>query len=265
MAFTIDSILDPFKGRPGLNKSLFLSVYHQKYMEIKEKIMWASAKEGNNYIVHVRVPSTDPNCKDVYYDVVFEFFPESDKVLESRSIKDYSVLIFSNCPSFTFSFTYACNKYGLLIDWLKPKCIPRCLNDPAVQRNPHSSVSIDTKTWMAAHHLQQIGILNYKLRFEDTITVTREDIFKRVSHQAVILATRQRIEERARERNRYERAKRRSNERFVNYREEKDYQHALERSEMRNKVNPTGTAHKLAKVARQARSARSARRPKSRR
>lgn len=262
MAFTLESMLNPFKDMPGFNKGLFLNIYRDKYLAIKDKIMWGTCKTGDNYVIHVRIPSTDPLCDKVYYDIVFEFFPESEKVKESRSLDDYSVLMFSNCPSFTFSFTYAYNKYGLIIDWMKDKCIPKCLTDPAVMKNPRTAIATDMKTWLAAYHVQQLGILHYKKKFEATINTNVNDIHAGVKHQYTMLMYRQKVHDTAVERTRNARADRRAQQRFVDYREQKDYQHALEKSGLRDKVNPVTASRRIAKVARSARNARSSRSPR---
>lgn len=260
MAYTLDKIVDPFRGMPGFNKGLILDMYKQRYELIKDKIMWAACKDGDNYIVHVRMPSTDPNCKDVYYDVVFEFFPESEKLIDSRSLNDYSVLLFSNCPSFTFTFTYAYNKYGLLVPWLINKCIPDCLNKPAIHRNRGSQIGSDMKTWFAAYHLQKIGLLNYKLKFEDAINTTKSSIQKVVLSQGAMLLHRQRTAElnaRKSQANRdAARASQREESRFKDYRSKKNLEHSIQKA-YGNKVNSSAIASKVARKARSAKKARS--------
>ena len=252
MAYTLDKIVDPFKGTPGFNKGLILDMYRQKYEQIKDRIMWGACKDGNNYIIHVRVPSTDVYCKDVYYDVVFEFFPESEKIFKSNSIKDYSVLLFSNCPSFTFTFTYAYNKYGLLVPWLINKCIPQCLNTPAMQRNRSSQIGSDMKTWYAAYHLQKIGILNYKSRFDDMVNTSKSSIQKVVLSQGAMLLHRQNTAElnkrKAQASSDARKAQAKANNRFSDYRQRKDYEHAIQKK-LGPKVNSTVVAKRVAKKA----------------
>lgn len=262
MAYTLDKIVDPFRGMPGFNKGLILEAYKQKYELIKDKIMWGACKDGNNYIIHVRMPSTDPYCSDVFYDVVFEFFPESEKLIDSRSINDYSVLVFSNCPSFTFTFTYAYNKYGLLVPWLTDKCIPDCLNRPAVHRNRGSQIGSDMKTWFAAYHLQRIGILNYKLRFDDMVNTSKSSIQKAVLSQGAMLLRRMRIadinKKKAQASKAASKANQRETNRFNDYRAKKELEHSIQKT-YHNKVNSSAVSSRVAKKA------RTSRKPKSHR
>lgn len=96
-------------------------------------------KDGKDYLCHIKVPSSTVN--NFFYDVVFKFIPKSGSSEHSTSVEtDYYVKIFSNDPSFVFTYAYVFKKEGLLIGELEDKIEPAALKDKPVVRNPKQVV-----------------------------------------------------------------------------------------------------------------------------
>lgn len=188
--YHIKDIINPLGNSAGLGtKGLILQAYEQRYFILKDRIQWACTIYGEAYIIHIRIPSESRYCPDVFYDVVFQFNPNNINDKKDKIIDNYALSIYSNTPSFTFTFTYAFNKYKLLIPWLKDKCSIQCLTKPAVIRNPNSIIGTDMKTWFAAYHIKRIGLLN-KERFKANINVNINRISGNVLSQDQMLRIR---------------------------------------------------------------------------
>lgn len=93
-------------------------------------------KKGNYYL-YIKIPSEV--VRDFYYDVVIKFI-ETPKNAFSNSLREYDIQVFSNDPAFCFTYAYAFNKAGLLIDELKPKIGKDFLENKALDRNPKSEI-----------------------------------------------------------------------------------------------------------------------------
>lgn len=92
--------------------------------------------KGNKYI-HIKIPSElIPNF---YYDVVIEFV-ESTILSVTSSLEKNNIKFFSNDPAFIFTYAYAFNKNGLIIDSLKNKLPKECLENKANVKNPRSNI-----------------------------------------------------------------------------------------------------------------------------
>lgn len=71
------------------------------------------------YYFHLVIPSESKRKNS--YDVVFRFSDESKEHHKELSISNYDVAVFSNSPSFAYTFAYVYAKHGLAIDWLYKK------------------------------------------------------------------------------------------------------------------------------------------------
>ena len=150
---------------------------------------------GNRIIVHVKVPSRSLETK-FYYDVLLELDPPKNAV----SIEDCHVKIFSNSPSFVYSYAYvfyhldpdgkpvdpkkARRTAGMLINRLQGK-IPssrllmpgtenklgdEVLKNPPVIRNPHNLPLFDSSIYLAIIYLEDDTDLSTILRKARRIT-----------------------------------------------------------------------------------------------
>lgn len=266
MVYSLDDLLNPFgKGVAAFNKTLIINAYEQRYYSIKDRIQFGLCKNGKIYLVHYRIPSESPLCKDVLYDVVLEFLPLDDGAEDSRTLEPYDVRIYTNSPSFTFTFTHAFNRYDLLIPWLKNRCISECLTKPAFEKNPNDIIGTDKCLWFAAYHLRRTG-MHIKAHFEKFINTNYAHIEKIIIDQEKMLKLRARSEARSRreqqEAKKHSNAKAQATARFDTYRATKDIESKIIQHNARNpqkKINPRVAKTITSKVSRTAKSARSSR------
>jgi hypothetical protein len=90
------------------------------------------------------------------YDVVIHFSPVNKEDINSNSINDYGVKVFSNSPAFTFTYTFVMNINGLLVDFLKKtKCSNPALTQAPKLRNPVEQYGFEKSIYYAALFIRE--------------------------------------------------------------------------------------------------------------
>jgi hypothetical protein len=139
---------DYIKNPMGKKNSVFsnMQMYRDMYKKKLDLIMLREAGKitynlymnGNDYIVHIRIPSEV--VPKFYYDTVVEFSTINPFTSMKKDLRDYDVRFYSNDPSFCFTFAHAFKKHNMFIDMLKPKMPKTFLNTVAKERNAGSNV-----------------------------------------------------------------------------------------------------------------------------
>ena len=110
--------------------------------------------DGSSYYFHFIIPSESKRRNT--YDVVVKFmnspFPDED-FSGAKSVKDYYIQLFSNCPSFTFTYAYVYKEYDRGISILYNKFRDENLNNSPVTRNPGEIISYEKSTYYACKFL----------------------------------------------------------------------------------------------------------------
>lgn len=162
---TIQEFIDNPMGKGSTaipSRKIIREDLNRRYKELikhKDKVIKPTVyKDGDEYIFHFLIPSEDPERKNTY-DVVLHFTTEETdedkKVTNDKNLKRYNVKFFSNSPSFTYTFAYAFQLYGILIGSLKDKYRKIVLDRPPVTRNPGEIVNYDKTIYFAAHFFQE--------------------------------------------------------------------------------------------------------------
>jgi len=122
----------------------------QKYLEefnlLKENIVANWVKQGDILICHLKIPSAK-NSR-ILYDVVYEFDTKDQVDFDGRNIDGVNVRMFSNCPSFLFTYAYVFYQNELGIKWLKSKLQSQFLKKPASQRNNYGIISYEKSIYI---------------------------------------------------------------------------------------------------------------------
>lgn len=180
-----------------------VQAYRERYNSLSKRAKFAhtvyTANPGGRIIVHVKVPSEEFS-KDLhnkakapfYYDVLLELEP-------GPSITDYGkcdVKVFSNCPSFVFSYAYVfahwvpdgrpadrndqmmvdsmkgrIPKNSLLINGLAQKIGPAPTHDKPVIRNPMGIPMFDKSIYYAIFYLQENVPLSEVINTHNNVTM----------------------------------------------------------------------------------------------
>lgn len=103
-------------------------------------------KDGDEYFILVVIPSEDGDRNNTY-DVVVKFVP-TDTSKSHPTVRAYNIQLFSNSPSFVYTYAYVFDKEELLVKELKNKFSDETFQPPTT-RNPYEGISYEKSTFMA--------------------------------------------------------------------------------------------------------------------
>ena len=131
---------------------------------IHKKFDYKIYKQNDIYYFHYKIPSE--TYKQVLYDVIVEFYPDPDEpnCTEDKTTNRYLLKVFSNSPSFMFTYTYVVNENNLLADGTKKFCSKEALKSRPVVRNPVESYGYEKSVYFAC-----LDIINKRLYEKKTI------------------------------------------------------------------------------------------------
>lgn len=110
--------------------------------------------DAHNFYVHIIIPSESKERENTY-DVVIQFTPLDSSVEQDTDLNRYAINVFSNCPSFTYTYAYVYNDYGLIIDFLKNKYTSVVLTDNPVIKNPGEVINFEKSIYFACKYLEK--------------------------------------------------------------------------------------------------------------
>lgn len=148
---------------------------NEQYKSLKSKIRLTWYKVGDKYFVaHIKIPSSSQD--EMLYDVLLEF--NDDTIKDNISvIKDASVRVFSNCPSFTYTYAYVFYKNKDLIEWARTKYRKEILTQRPAQRNAYEIRNYERSLYLAIrfmledarYYRESIDVKAKKVRSPKTI------------------------------------------------------------------------------------------------
>ena len=106
------------------------------------RITYKSYRTNTDHLVFAcKIPSRTK--KNVFYDVVFDLDVSLTDPGSSVTILKAPFTVFSNSPSFYYTFANAFTQKDLLCTWLRPKYERRILRKSPVKRNPAKVVAYE--------------------------------------------------------------------------------------------------------------------------
>lgn len=171
MSLVYDDFYHPLgRGNTAINFNAKFEELKKKYFTSIVKDIRVSAVKNEKkdiYIFFFKIPSeeNDKYPTEVYYDVILEFIPKNKSDANASDLKNYNINVFSNSPSFVFTFQYVIkHKYNAV-----PKCLPYnrlstlAITKPPEIRNRNEILTVEKTTWWALFHLDRNGYLTKEL------------------------------------------------------------------------------------------------------
>jgi len=111
-------------------------------------------KKGQTYLLYFKLLSE--SWKDLWYDVVFTLSPpEGEDVSHERTIAKYEMKIMSNMPSFAYTYAYAANSKGEVVEFLKKKFPKIFWEQKPVVRNPRIEMGFEKSILLCVFYITQ--------------------------------------------------------------------------------------------------------------
>lgn len=147
---TVEEFLRAPFGSPEPKSNEFEQKY-QKLKSARKIFIEASTKIGDNYLLHFKVGSE--STANQFYDVIFLFFTNDQKVEKEISFQHYYVKFFSNSPSFIYQYAVLYKENGVLIDMLYDKLDPEFIEKAPTKSNPDMKLSYDKSIYATCRYM----------------------------------------------------------------------------------------------------------------
>lgn len=130
-----------------------LNVRYIRLLNKYKKFKFRTFKIKNEYLFLFEIPSE--TYDGVVYDVALSFYPPSPEVEEDKTLARYNIKLFSNSPSFIYTYAYVINKAGLMVDLFKNKCGELPLKDAPKIKNPVEIYGFEKSCYFAALYIKE--------------------------------------------------------------------------------------------------------------
>lgn len=174
------------KGSAVLNINATKTKFEEKYNSIHKKITHKTFSVKDNIYILVNIPSS---VDGIMYDVLLKF--EKTKKSLGTTIFDMEMQLFSNSPSFLYTYANAYDKQKLFIKECKKKLSSKMLSDIAKTRNPYGVLSYDFSIYSALYYILNNGYTNIDdLKMSDFLKCDLNTVLKYVKDADALQKTR---------------------------------------------------------------------------
>jgi hypothetical protein len=143
------------KGSSVVNNELMKVTMHNYYLDLKDDIKCRTYIYKNSLIYHIQIPSR--KSEKIMYDVVWEFDTKDINDPQIISVANLPAKVFSNCPSFTFTYAKIFYDRKILCGWTLKKFDKTVLKKAPDVRNPHKIISYERSLYIAARWIMDVG------------------------------------------------------------------------------------------------------------
>jgi len=137
---------------------LIINAFVDRYKQfIVKTINMKAYKDGKSYVFLFKIPSEKNHLylTDMFYDIIVEFYPRPNTTNEDdKTVIDYGLRVFSNCPTFVFQYTHLYYKMGALYRKIDTNHYSHtALEEPAKIANPYKLVGIEKSIFYALNYI----------------------------------------------------------------------------------------------------------------
>ena len=165
------------KGATVLNISAIKEKFTERYEKILSEIDYHIYTVKKDVYFLINIPSS---VKGIKYDILIKFSPTSKST--GKSIADMEMQIFSNSPSFLYTYAHAYDVQGLFIKECKRKLSSQMLTDIAKAKNPYGILSYDFSVFAALHFIVSNDYLSMDVINQYATKATKSEVIKHVKN-----------------------------------------------------------------------------------
>lgn len=156
-----------------------------QFKGLSEKILSKIYMYRDFIIYHVVIPSTSKTT--VNYDVIIEVGMK-DIQEGAATLEDAPFKVFSNCPSFIFTYANVFRANNMLCEWLLPKYNPEVRTKAPTVRNQYGIIGLERSVYLALKHLHSSGKTKFGIYQSTSKKVSgRTEIINSVRSQQQIM------------------------------------------------------------------------------
>ena len=182
-------IQNPMGKHNAVLNSIMRESMRSSYMDKFNKIMvrehgivnynlYKDSKK-NRYYIYLKIPSEV--VPKFYYDVVLEFYTNSDVKESGQNLMKYNVRFFSNDPAFVYTYAHVFNKNNLFIKELKSKMSNKAIRDSAKEKNPSGNVGYVKSLYFAYLAIRNKGLNRVSL-FDSVAEISWSGLLNKIEN-----------------------------------------------------------------------------------
>lgn len=179
------------------NREMYRELYTKKFdlilLRENGKIDYRLYTKKDKYYIHLRIPSEV--VPRFFYDIVLEFYTDDEALTNSRSLNNYYFRVYSNDPSFVFTYCKAFIDNDLFIKELESKMSKKAVRDKPIEKNPQEVIGYVKSLYFAYLWIKSKGLLNKSVFDSYASKLVWKDIFRVIDHADNKVADRQRAGE----------------------------------------------------------------------
>lgn len=186
---------NPMQSSIMSNREMYRNMYKAKWDAIKVRenglIVYTLYKGSKDYYIHFKIPSEV--VPKFYYDTIIRFMVPKGKgtVEKEKTLTNYDIQVYSNDPSFCYTFCYAFNSRKMFINDLDSKMIKACLTRKAIDKNPRNELGYVKSIYFAYLEAKSQNLFA-KIKYDASAkTYTKKEILSNVTHASDKVADRQ--------------------------------------------------------------------------
>jgi hypothetical protein len=134
----------------------------------KKEFKHATYKVGTDIFIKVEIPSE--SIDDFSYDVIIKF---RDVEPNSTSLAANTISVFSNAPSFVYSYAYTFNMFKMLVDELASKIDKKALTELPKIRNPDAVTFYEKTITMAMMYIRDNDLMKTNVYRSSLVTIPK--------------------------------------------------------------------------------------------
>ena len=188
------------KGSAVMQIKHMADLYNKRYENNRQNISHKIYLVRDTLYFHIKIPSS---IDIIHYDVVIKFMPT--KVSTDVTILDMDFQVFSNCPSFIYTYANTYNRKGMVIPEIKRKLTKEAIKKSAKVRNPYDIIGYEYSIYLAFKYIMDkrlFSIIDMQQRAIKSKTVM--DLYSKIQDFDSLMKKRSLREKVLRERNKQE-------------------------------------------------------------
>lgn len=140
----------------GKNSAIFMvgeakNKMIERFLLVEDQLRLQAYNTGRTLVFHMEMPSE--SSKGLSYDIVIEVPFSSKDENKGNNIFDFPFNVYSNCPSFIYSYAYIFYKQKLICKWLVNRYDKKTLTTPPTKKNEFGIIFYEKSIFFAVYYI----------------------------------------------------------------------------------------------------------------
>lgn len=156
----------------------------EKFLLDESEIKYNLYNTGKTLVFHFEIPSH--STAGIMYDVIVEFPYSHADLNKGNDLYNFPFKVYSNCPSFIYSYAYIFYQKDLICDWLVSRYDKKTLTTPPKTRNEFGIIFYEKSIFFSLYYIRKYFNQSLDLLTKSAKRTSITDIKSRVNSQTNI-------------------------------------------------------------------------------